>query len=106
MALPHKALVMVADGKKLLFLRNHGDQNQIDLRTESHDKREDRKDREIKTDAPGTAKQSFGYGRPSLEETEEEEIELDAGDEKAPEEGAVVGESELDRPADPEPGSK
>ncbi len=53
MALPHNALVLVADGTKALFLRNHGDQNQIDLRTESHDKREDRKDREIKTDAPG-----------------------------------------------------
>jgi DNA gyrase subunit A len=41
-----------------------------------------------------------------IEESDEEEIELDAGDEKAPEEGAVVGESELDRPADPEPGEK
>ncbi len=34
MALPHRALVLVADGTKVLFLRNHGDQNQIDLRTE------------------------------------------------------------------------
>jgi DNA gyrase subunit A len=41
-----------------------------------------------------------------IDESEEDEIELDAGDEKAPEEGAVVGESELDRPADPEPGDK
>jgi DNA gyrase subunit A len=42
-----------------------------------------------------------------IEESDDEgEIELDAGDEKAPEEGAVIGESELDRPADPEPGSK
>ena len=41
-----------------------------------------------------------------IDESDEEEIELDAGDEKAPEEGAVVGESELDRPADPEPGDK
>jgi DNA gyrase subunit A len=28
---------------------------------------------------------------------------LDAGDEVAPEEGAVVGESELEQSADPEP---
>lgn len=70
MALPHRALVMVADGTKVLFLRNHGDQNQIDLRTESHDKREDRKDREIKTDAPGVARQSFGSNVPTLEETD------------------------------------
>ncbi len=70
MALPHNALVLVADGTKALFLRNHGDQNQIDLRTEAHDRREDRKDREIKTDAPGTTRQSMGYGRPAMDETD------------------------------------
>ena len=53
MPLPHNALVLVADGRKMLFFRNHGDENQIDLRTEAHDEREDRKDSEIKTDAPG-----------------------------------------------------
>jgi DNA gyrase subunit A len=37
-----------------------------------------------------------------IEETEEEEIEVEGGDELAPEEGAVVGESELEKPADPE----
>jgi DNA gyrase subunit A len=37
-----------------------------------------------------------------IEESEEEEIELEGGDEIAPEEGAVVGESELEKPADPE----
>ena len=41
-----------------------------------------------------------------IDESDEDQIELDAGDEKAPEEGAVVGESELERPADPEPGDK
>jgi len=64
MPLPHNALVLVADGRKMLFFRNHGDENQIDLRTESHDaRRYQRRDREIKTDAPGLTKQSFGYGR-------------------------------------------
>ncbi|MGN6057204.1 MAG: DNA gyrase subunit A [Sphingomicrobium sp.] len=37
-----------------------------------------------------------------IEEAEEEEIELEGGDERAPEEGAIVGESELEKPADPE----
>jgi DNA gyrase subunit A len=37
-----------------------------------------------------------------IEEAEEEEIELEGGDERAPEEGAVVGESELEKPVDPE----
>jgi len=63
MALPNQALVLVADGKKMLFLRNHGDEELIDLRTEAHDERQDRKDRDIKSDAPGTVHQSSGYGR-------------------------------------------
>lgn len=77
MPLPHNALVLVADGTKVLFLRNHGDENQIDLRTESHDARQDRKDRYFRTDAPGTVKQSFGFGHSTYEETdfhEQEEI--------------------------------
>jgi protein required for attachment to host cells len=77
MSLPHRALVLVADGTKVLFLRNHGDQHQIDLRTESHDQREDRKDGEIKTDAPGTNKQSMGYGRPSMDEPDYHQQEED-----------------------------
>ncbi|HEX5258038.1 MAG TPA: DNA gyrase C-terminal beta-propeller domain-containing protein, partial [Sphingomicrobium sp.] len=38
-----------------------------------------------------------------IEESEEEEIELETDGEIAPEEGAIVGESELDKPVDPEP---
>ena len=81
MALPHRALVLVADGTKVLFLRNHGDQNQIDLRTESHDEREDRKDRELKTDAPGTAATGMSGGgdthRPAYSETDFHQQEED-----------------------------
>jgi len=77
MALPHNALILVADGRKLLFLRNHGDQNQIDLRIESHDQREDLKDHEIKSDAPGTTRQAFGLGRPAFDETDFHQAEKD-----------------------------
>lgn len=77
MPLPHNALVLVADGRKMLFFRNHGDGNQIDLRTEAHDARRDRKDREIKTDAPGTVKQSAGYGRSTYEEPDFQQQEED-----------------------------
>ena len=77
MPLPHRALVLVADGTRMLFLRNHGDENQIDLRMEAHDHREDRKDREIKTDAPGTTKQSAGYGRSTYEEPDFQQQEED-----------------------------
>src|SRR5215208_2837969 len=87
MPLPHNALVLVADGRKMVFFRNHGDEHQIDLRTEAHDaRRHQRKDREIKTDAPGTVKQSFGYGHSTYEEAdfqqqEEERWIKDAADE-------------------------
>ena len=75
MPLPNQALVFVADGRKQLFFRNHGDQNQIDLRTEAHDERADAKDRELRTDAPGTAQQSAGYGRSTYEETDFQQLE-------------------------------
>ena len=68
MAIPHGALVLVADGKKTLYLRNQGDRGMIDLRTESHDERADPMDREIKTDAPGTQGQRWGDGRPTMDE--------------------------------------
>lgn len=75
MAIPNGALVLVADGKKTLFLRNHGDSGMIDLRTEAHDERSDPMNRDIKTDAPGTAatRASSGGGdvfRPAMEETD------------------------------------
>jgi DNA gyrase subunit A len=39
-----------------------------------------------------------------IDESDEEEIEIESGDEIAPEEGAIVGESELEKSADPEQG--
>ncbi len=90
MALPNQALVLVADGRKMLFFRNHGDENQIDLRTEAHDERDDKPDRELKTDSPGTAAHSAGVagggagaqggghvGRPVMEETDYHQQEED-----------------------------
>jgi protein required for attachment to host cells len=78
MPLPHQALVLVTDGRKSLFLRNHGDEKLIDLRTEAHDQREDRKDREIKTDAPGAIGQSAGYsGRVAYDEPDYHQQEED-----------------------------
>ncbi len=70
MAIPHGALVLVADGKKVLWLRNQGDSELIDLRTESHDRRDDAMDREMKTDAPGVQGQRWGDGRPVMDEVD------------------------------------
>ena len=74
MPIPNRALVLVVDGRKMLFFRNEGDTNQIDLRTEAHDERDDASfDRELKTDAPGTAAGGSSGGqalRPAMEETD------------------------------------
>ncbi|MEP7350504.1 MAG: host attachment family protein [Sphingorhabdus sp.] len=70
MTLPHNALVLVADGRKMLFLRNFGHGLVLDLRTEAHHARDDLKDHEIKSDAPGLGTQSGGFGRPAMDETD------------------------------------
>lgn len=77
MPLPNNALVLVTDGRKTLFFRNQGDENQIDLRTEAFEEREDAPDRDIKTDAAGSSKQSNGFGRPALGETDFHQLEED-----------------------------
>lgn len=77
MPLPNNALVLVTDGRKTLFFRNHGDENQIDLRTEDFEERADAPNRELKSDAAGSSKQSFGYGRPALGETDFHQQEED-----------------------------
>lgn len=78
MPLPNNALVLVTDGRRTLFFRNHGDTNQIDLRTEAHEKRDDADfDRDLKTDAPGTVQQSAGYGHSTYQETDFKQLEED-----------------------------
>lgn len=62
MTLPNNALVLVADGRKALFLRNQGDGRRIDLRTTSHQEYDDRKDSDIKTDASGQSPAPAGKG--------------------------------------------
>ncbi|WP_114227915.1 MULTISPECIES: host attachment family protein [Sphingomonas] len=71
MPIPNNALVLVVDGRKMLFFRNQGDENQIDLRTEDHDERDDaHHDGDLKRDGPGTSHSSVGAGRSSMEETD------------------------------------
>ena len=86
MAIPHGALVLVADGTKMLFLRNKGDEELIDLRTEAHDKRADRKDSDLKTDAPGTQSPRVGIARDTMAETDFHQQEEDIWVKEAAEE--------------------
>lgn len=55
MLVPHNTLVVVADGRKLLFLRNEGDGDRPALAVERKDMLENPKDSDQKTDAAGRA---------------------------------------------------
>jgi protein required for attachment to host cells len=70
MRIVHDALVVVADGRKSLFLRNEGDAEYPNLIVESHRVQDDPPDRDIKTDAPGRSFSSVGSRRSSLDETD------------------------------------
>ena len=86
MPIANNALVLVTDGRKTLFFRNHGDANQIDLRTEAHDERVDESDGEMKTDGPGSVGQSATSGRSTYEETDFHQLEEDRWAKSAAEE--------------------
>ena len=77
MQIPHDSFVLVADGRKSLFFRNEGDGEYPNLVVEHAEQHRDSKDREIKTDAPGTTKQSAGYGRSTYEEPDFQQQEED-----------------------------
>lgn len=77
MPLANNALVLVTDGRKMLFLRNEGDRNQIDLRVERHRERDDAPDRELGTDSAGRTFQSSSTRRSAYEETDFHQLEED-----------------------------
>ncbi len=77
MNLPHNTLVLVADGRKMLFLRNHGEGAQIDLRLEAHREQENAASRDQGTDAPGRSFSSVGARRSAMGETDFHQIQED-----------------------------
>ena len=70
MHLPHNAAVLVADGRKMLFLRNEGDDAFPNLVVEHAEEQANPKDSDQKEDAPGVSYSSFGSGRNTVEETD------------------------------------
>lgn len=77
MNLPNNSLVLVADGRKMLFLRNHGDAHKIDLRVEAHHEQDNPPNRDQTTDAPGRSVSSVGGRSSSMEEADFHQIEED-----------------------------
>jgi len=79
MNIPHRTLVLVADGRKLLLLRNHGDEAMPDLRTEAHDEQDLARDHERKTDLAGQspAPANTGLGGGTMTETDYQQQDED-----------------------------
>ena len=77
MRIPNEALVLVADGRKMLFLRNKGDEAIVDLRVESHREQDNPPDREQATDAPGRSYSSVGSARSKMQQTNFHQLQED-----------------------------
>jgi protein required for attachment to host cells len=73
--LSHDGFVLVGDGRKALFLRNHGDAKFPDLRVERVFTDDNPPTREQGTDKPGRAFASVGYRRSGMEPTDWHDIE-------------------------------
>lgn len=85
MKLPHNAAVLVADGRKMLFLRNEGDIAHPNLVVEHAQEQANPPDREQKTDLAGRAAPKVGIGQGTMTEVnfhdlEEERFAADAAD--------------------------
>jgi len=77
MNIRHNALILVADGKKYLFLRNNGDFRHVVLGYEGGGEKENPATREQGSDAPGRAFSSTGSVRSAMQETDWHQIEED-----------------------------
>lgn len=77
MGIANQTLVMVTDGRKLLFLRNDGDSEHMNLIVEKASVREDAPNRDLSTDEPGSVFSSSGTARSSYEETDFHQLEED-----------------------------
>jgi protein required for attachment to host cells len=73
--IPHNALVFVGDGKKALVLRNEGDAQLVNLKTERVFTDANPATRDQGTDRPGRSFSSVGAGRSSVQQTDWHKIE-------------------------------
>lgn len=67
MQIPHNALVLIADGRKMLLFRNEGDATHLNLQVEQKEIHDNPKNRDQKTDAAGGASSTqTGAGAPPI----------------------------------------
>lgn len=77
MNIHHKALILVADGQKFLFLRNIGDFKSPNLKVESQGAQESAPTHAQGSDRPGTAPASNGSVRSAMEQTDFHQLDKD-----------------------------
>lgn len=77
MQLPHNSVVLVADGRKMLFLRNEGDDVHPNLVVETAEERANPATRDQATDAAGQASSPQGHAQSSMEPTDFHQLEED-----------------------------
>jgi len=75
MWIDHGAMVLVADGRKMLFFRNKGDRMAPNLEAEIVKLQENPYDRDQASDAPGRAFNSVGSHRSAMQQTDFHELE-------------------------------
>jgi protein required for attachment to host cells len=73
--IPHNAFVFVGDGRKALFLRNEGDVQFLNLKTERVFTDDNPATHEQGSDRPGRAFSSVGAGRSSVTQTDWHKLE-------------------------------
>lgn len=77
MQIAHNTLVVVADGRKALFLRNEGDAANLNLVVEHAEEKVNPADRDQKTDAPGRASGGVGGRQNTMDEVDFHQQEED-----------------------------
>lgn len=70
MLIDHDAVVLVADGRKMLFFRNRGDRMAPNLEAETVKVQDNPYDRDQASDAPGRAVNSVGGHRSAVQQTD------------------------------------
>ncbi|AMK18605.1 MULTISPECIES: host attachment family protein [Sphingobium] len=75
MWIDHGAMVLVADGRKMLVFRNKGDRTNPNLEAETVKVQDNPYDRDQASDAPGRAFNSVGSRRSAMEQTDFHELE-------------------------------
>lgn len=75
MQIDHDAMVLVADGRKMLFFRNKGDAAYPNLEAETVKEQDNPADREQAADTPGRSHNSVGSHRSAMDEVNFHDLE-------------------------------